>query len=122
VVSLGYDAFYGCNYLTDVTIPIGMTSIGSWAFGNCTKLANIEISSSVINIKESAFRFCSSLNEITIPNNVINIGAWIFGGCTGLTSVVFQDKTLEQVQNIEDENDVKRYPWGISDTSIISVA
>lgn len=35
VVSIGYNAFYGCNGLTSVTIPNSVTSIGKYAFYGC---------------------------------------------------------------------------------------
>lgn len=80
------------------------------------------IPGNVTSIGEAAFYYCSSLTSVTIGNGVTSIGEHAFDGCSGLTSVTFLGKTLEQVQNIEDGNGNKFYPWGISDTSIISVA
>jgi len=37
-----------------------------------------------------------------------------------LANVTFLGKTLEQVQNIEDESGTKQFPWGIVDTTIIN--
>lgn len=54
------------------------------------------------------------MTEIEIPSIVTSIGANAFQDCASLTSVVFKGKTLTQVQNMTD------YPWGISDTSIIT--
>jgi len=51
-----------------------------------------------------------------IPNSVTSIGDYAFAGCSNLTSLIFQGKTLSEIQEIEN------YPWGIEDTSIISVA
>lgn len=59
---------------------------------------------------------------MTIPDSVTYIGDMAFDFCGGLTSVTFLGKTLEQVQNIEDGNGNKWYPWAIEDTSIINVA
>ena len=41
------------------------TSIGSYAFNNCTGLRSIDIPSGVTSIGESAFQYCSGLTSIT---------------------------------------------------------
>jgi len=41
-----------------------VTSIGEWAFGNCT-----------------------GLTSISLPQEVTSIGEWVFNGCTGLTTI-----------------------------------
>ena len=89
---------------------------------NPNDIVAIEIGTDVTSIGAWAFYGCSGLTSVTIPSSVTSIGVGAFCGCTGLTSVTFLGKTLEQVQNIEDGNGDKQYPWGISDTSIISVA
>ena len=35
VTCIGNSAFFGCSYLTSVTIPNSVTSIGEEAFSNC---------------------------------------------------------------------------------------
>ena len=45
----------------DLTIPEGVTSIGSYAFSGCSSLTSIEIPSSVTSIGSYAFSGCSSL-------------------------------------------------------------
>ena len=99
-----------------------VTSIGDYAFDGCSGLTSVTIPDGVMNIGGWAFRYCSGLTSVTIPNSVTNIGGWAFLACDGLTSVTFLGKTLEQVQNIEDEYGDISYSWGIINTSIISVA
>ena len=78
------------------------------------------IPNSVRNIGDSVFN-SSGLTSLTIPNSVTSIGFGAFS-CNGLRIVIFQGRTLEQVQNIEDGNGNKQYPWGIENTGVITVA
>ncbi len=58
--------------VTELVIPDGVTSIGSYAFYNCIKLTSITIPDSVTSIGSSAFEGCSSLNAVYIKD----IAAW----------------------------------------------
>ncbi len=86
VTSIGR-AFEGCSYLTSVTIPNSVTSIGNYAFSGCSRLTSVTIPNSVTSIGEGAFYGCSGLTSVTIPNSVTSIGEGAFRGCSGLTSV-----------------------------------
>ena len=68
-----------------------VTSIGDWAFKNCSGLTSVTIPNSVTSIGEYAFFNCSGLTSVTIPNSVTSIGGAAFVGCTGLTSVHISD-------------------------------
>ena len=70
-----------------VIINSGVTSIGWYAFWNCTGLKNITIPDSVMSISISAFRYCTGLTSVTIPDSVTSIESFAFTGCTELTSV-----------------------------------
>ena len=87
VTSIGDYAFSECTELTSVTIPNSVTSIGNGAFGICTGLTSVTIPNSVTSIGEEAFQYCSGLTSVTIPNSVTSIGLGAFDGCTRLTSV-----------------------------------
>jgi hypothetical protein len=69
---IGEEAFFGCNNLTSVTIPEGVTYIGKNAFAGCKRLSTIAIPTSVICIGEDAFDYCDNLSSIHINS----IDAW----------------------------------------------
>ena len=87
VTSIGNYAFINCTGLTSVVIPSSVTSIGENAFFGCSGLTSIEIPNSVTRIEKSAFYGCSGLISVTIGNSVTTIGQGAFADCTGLTSV-----------------------------------
>ena len=81
----------GCN---NTTIPNSVTSIGEYAFRNCSGLTSIIIPNSVTSIGASAFYGCSGLTSIIIPNSVTSIGDGAFGDCSGLTISVDSDNPV----------------------------
>ena len=78
----------------ELIIPDGVTSIGSYAFYNCTGLTSVTIPDSVISIGHSAFYNCTGLTSIVIPDSVTSIGDYAFENCTGLTSIVIPDSVI----------------------------
>ena len=85
------------KYTSDVKIPefityngttYNVTSIGNYAFYNCTSLTSVVIGNSVTSIGNEAFSNCSGLTSIVIPNSVTSIGERAFCDCSGLTSII----------------------------------
>ena len=72
VTSIGGGAFFGCSYLTSITLPEGVTSIGGDAFRDCRNLTTINIPKGVTSIGSNAFYGCSSLTAVYISD----IAAW----------------------------------------------
>ena len=71
----------------ELIIPDSVTSIGDYAFRDCTGLTSITIPDSVTSIGISAVEGCSGLTSITIPNSVTSIGDRAFNGCSGLADI-----------------------------------
>ena len=113
VTSIGDYAFYNCSELTSVTISNSVTSIGYEAFCDCSGLKSVTIPDGVTSIGERAFEDCSGLKSMIIPNSVMSIGWATFWSCYSLKSIVFKGKTIDQVKAMAN------YPWEIEDESII---
>ena len=72
------------------TVPVGVTTIGTNAFGNCSKLTGIALPNSLLEIDQYAFRL-TNIASMTIPSSVITIYNDVFLGNTSLTSLTFDD-------------------------------
>ena len=64
-----------------------MTTIGSYAFANCSDLTTVTISNSVTSIGSYAFANCSKMASLVIPDYIINIGGNAFVGCEAIKYV-----------------------------------
>lgn len=77
-----------------VTIPEGVTGIGSSAFSapSATNLVHVVLPESLTDISDNSFYGCGKLQSINIPANVQSIYSNAFGGCVSLTDVTFGRK------------------------------
>ena len=119
VTSIGNYAFRNCSNLTSITIPDGVTSIGDHAFEGCSGLTSITIPNSVTSIGVYAFYYCCGLTSIRIPNSVWRIGRSAYGECRGLTSVTVEwknpphgDDLLNGISSLIYENTTLYVPKG----------
>ena len=103
--------FINSSKISELIIPDSVTSIGEWAFQDCTSLTSLTIPDSVTSIGAAAFKGCIGLADdkgfviirnvlysyhgnggaVTIPNGVTSIEFFAFRNCTSLTSVTIPD-------------------------------
>ena len=100
ITGIGENAFYGCNRLTQVTIPKSVASIGENAFYRCSALKEINVENdNTVYCSEDGVLFNKDKTTLiqypsskentsyTIPNSVTNIGEKAFEGCSTLTQI-----------------------------------
>lgn len=75
-----------CEEIRFVVIENGVTTIGEYAFENCTLLESVVISDSVEKIGKYAFSGCSALKRISLPDSIAQIGDYAFRA-SGLEAV-----------------------------------
>ena len=96
---LGSSCFAYCSSLANVTLPPGLTDLPLGVFGNCTTLASITIPDLVTNIGKGAFAGCGRLTNVIFGNRVLSLGSQAFLDCTNLTSVWIPASTADIEMN-----------------------
>lgn len=76
------------SQFSKVVINEGITSIGSFAFYQCTGLRTIVIPETVTTIESAAFYYCSSLTGVTLPSKLTAINGHTFFYCDSLGDIV----------------------------------
>jgi len=89
--TVGYAAFRGHKYLTEVTIPEGVRKIDSLAFAGCQQLNTVHLPDGLAEIGYSAFEGCTALSRIALPEGLHNIDRMVFLGCVNLAEISFPD-------------------------------
>ena len=84
------------DYITELIVCDGITSVSANSFAGLIGLNNVKISSTVQKIGENAFIICQNLTNINIPNKVTDIGDYAFNNCKSLTSVTIP-KSLKSI-------------------------
>ena len=91
ITSIGSYAFQNCTALTEITLPEGLKSLGNYAFYNCTSLTAIAIPAGVTSLPDYCFQSCSALSRVTLPAGLKSLGNYVFPYCTSLTSIVLPE-------------------------------
>ena len=73
--------------VTAVTIPDGVTEIGSGTFRECENLQKVTLPDGLKKIGSEAFRDCENLTEMVLPESVVSIGEAAFFGSWRITVI-----------------------------------
>ena len=91
ITSIGWYAFKECSNMQSVTIPSSVTNIDNFAFLSCSNLTNVVIPEGVTRIGINAFCGCSGLNSITIPKSLTDVDMAAFVDCDSIESIYISD-------------------------------
>ena len=87
VKKIGSEAFKNNKFVTNITIPFGITKIGANAFDNCTNLEFITLPETLEEISSHAFFYCTKLDNITLPSTLKLIKNNAFSNCQALSKI-----------------------------------
>ncbi len=110
ITTIGEYAFLECTKLSSVSLPDSVTNMGRSVFENCISLKSARLSNRLTEIPSYCFEGCSNLTSIDIPDTVIKVGGSAFWKCTSLSSVVLSN-TLQELDS-----------YAFQDTSISEIS
>lgn len=84
---------YRSQILT-LSLPEGLTQIGSWAFADCADISVVAIPGSVETVGRSAFRRCTGMTMLTLNEGIQTIGMSAFEQCVSLSDLRLPDSLL----------------------------
>lgn len=97
VTSIGDYAFDSCEGIKKVTMP-GVKSIGHWAFRNCYELESLDFSDKLESIGNYCFDKILKITSITLPETTTNLGGYAFEGNPQITTVTCKAVTPPAVK------------------------
>ncbi|MBQ6040722.1 MAG: leucine-rich repeat protein, partial [Oscillospiraceae bacterium] len=97
ITSIGEYAFYNCSKVPNLPIPETVTSIGHYAFYNCSaaQFGEMNFSDKLTFIGIEAFNNCLGITAVDIPSSVRIIGNQAFVRCANLKNAVIRDGVAE---------------------------
>lgn len=98
VTTIGEYAFENCTLLESVAISDSVEKIGKYAFSGCSALKRISLPDSIAQIGDHAFR-ASGLEAVKIPEGVTLLGEGMFARCPNLQTVELPS-TLQTIREI----------------------
>lgn len=97
-----YAPWHDKDYVEQVLhlyLDSAITTVGSYAFYDCSYMQSAELSNHLTTISWNAFYGCTSLKSITIPASVTTIDNNAFGDCSGLKEMICMAVTPPDLGN-----------------------
>ena len=126
-----HESAFAKSGITSITIPASMTAIAASTFDGCTNLAAVNVEGEITSVGNFAFRNCSSLTSFdtsaintygnsafegagltSVTINYDVAGTSVFKGCANLETVIFDD-SVSKVGNyiFRDSSAIKNVTW-----------
>lgn len=106
--SIGEYAFSNCSNLKEVTLSKNMQYIPEHLFANCSAITEIILPENTKKIARSAFQSCASLEKVTIPATVTSIDDTAFQYCYSLSAVCGEAGSYAETWAKEKDMHLKR--------------
>ena len=106
VTSIDSYAFNNCSSLTSLEIPSSVTSIGSNAFENCSSLTSVTFGedSQLTEFRNGVFAHCDKLTSIDIPSKVVKIDDWAFSESWNIKNIRSYAKEVPEISGFNNTN------------------
>ena len=117
VVGVAEKAFFRCDGIESVNLPVTVNTIGAYAFAWCPDLESIiapgvvfieerafmgnkklrktTLSKRLESVEDKAFSYCSALEQIRLPDSLFFMGVGVFEGCKNLARVALPTRLTE---------------------------
>lgn len=114
ITTIGTNAFRGCSRITEIVIPNFVTGIDEYAFGECSRLTKVTFKGGAISnleVGNYAFWKCYGLRTVEFENGskITKIGNYAFSNCGALTSFTFPASLTEVGNNAFEECSMLRF-------------
>lgn len=100
VTTIGSFAFCDCSSLREVKLPETVARLGNCVFRSNISLTNLDLPNGIYSIGGDCFLECSALTTIKLPESLNNLGGFAFTGCTGLEEAVVNCELKNLTWNI----------------------
>lgn len=95
--------FNQCKYLTDVTMPPSLKTIGPYVFANCKALTSLIFPEGFEHMYYSACQNCDNLSYVELPSTFNHIETYAFRNCYTLTTVKIRAVTPPSMDVTSDD-------------------
>lgn len=88
-------------------IPEGVMSIGNQAFYGCESMEFLILPETLVSIEDEAFAHCYTLKSVIIPSSVRKIGYGIFSDCENLMTIHCRSRYFLSSYKLRQGNDAE---------------
>ncbi len=92
ITAIADNGFKTCTLMTDIKLPDGIITVGSYAFAS-TRLPTLTLPDSITDIGSYAFYLCRA-TSVHLPENLVNLGSYAFNA-SDVTEIVIPDKVTK---------------------------